>query len=657
MGEPVPVGVPGELYIGGAGWRAATSAGRTLTAERFVPDPFGGEPGARLYRTGDLVRYRPDGAARVPRAASTTRSRCAASASSWARSRRVLRAPPGVREAVVPGARGHAGRPAAGGLRGAAAGREPCGRGSAAASRGDAARATWCPSAFVVLDALPLDPERQGGPRGRCRRRPATARLGRRSSAPRHADRGGAARRSGPRCWAWSGSGSTTTSSSSAATRCWPPRWSRACAQRLRRRAAAARRCSRRRRSPAWRRGSRRRGPDRGHRQPPLEPVPRDGSPAALLRPAAALVPRPARAGQPAYNIPARAAARGRARPAALARGASARSCAGTRRCAPPSRGRGRRAGAGDRIPPASSLLPLVDLPGLAGAAREARGARGWRGRGAAAVRPRRGPLLRVTPAAPGERGARRCCVTMHHIVSDGWSMGVLLRELAALYAAFVRAAGRSPLPELPVQYADFAVLAARAGSRARCWRRSSPTGASSSPERRRRWSCPTDRPRPPRPELPRARQRAVRRRPEACAGPLRSSRPARGRDALHGAARRPSGSCWRATRAGRPGGRHADRRPQPAWRRRADRLLRQHAGAATDLLGGPDRSPSCSRGSRETTLGAYAHQDLPFEKLVEELRAGARRAQHRPLFQVMFVAAERSRRELALPGAASCAG
>ena len=45
----------------------------------------------------------------------------------------------------------------------------------------------------------------------------------------------------------------------------------------------------------------------------------------------------------------------------------------------------------------------------------------------------------------------------MHHIASDGWSMGILVREVAALYAAF--AAGRpSPLPELPVQYADFAV-------------------------------------------------------------------------------------------------------------------------------------------------------------------------------------------------------
>ncbi|MGC2997860.1 amino acid adenylation domain-containing protein [Streptomyces sp. G35A] len=59
--RPVPVGVPGEACVGGAGvglgyWRRAA-----LTAERFVPDPFATEPGARLYRTGDLVRLLPSG--------------------------------------------------------------------------------------------------------------------------------------------------------------------------------------------------------------------------------------------------------------------------------------------------------------------------------------------------------------------------------------------------------------------------------------------------------------------------------------------------------------------------------------------------------------------------------------------------------------------
>ncbi len=59
--QPVPVGIPAELYTGGAGLARGYWQQAELTAEKFLPDPFSDQPGARMYATGDLARYRSDG--------------------------------------------------------------------------------------------------------------------------------------------------------------------------------------------------------------------------------------------------------------------------------------------------------------------------------------------------------------------------------------------------------------------------------------------------------------------------------------------------------------------------------------------------------------------------------------------------------------------
>jgi amino acid adenylation domain-containing protein len=106
--------------------------------------------------------------------------------------------------------------------------------------------------------------------------------------------------------------------------------------------------------------------------------------------------------------------------------------------------------------PSGAFILPFLDLSALPEEQREQK-ARELAGKEAA--RPfdlTEGPLLRATLLHLASE-EHMLLVTMHHIVSDGWSMGIFCRELSALYEAFSKGKP-SPLPELPIQYADFAV-------------------------------------------------------------------------------------------------------------------------------------------------------------------------------------------------------
>src|SRR4030095_11280191 len=59
--QPVPIGIPGEMYVGGAGLAQNYLHRPELTADRFIPNPFSAQPGARLYKSGALARYLPNG--------------------------------------------------------------------------------------------------------------------------------------------------------------------------------------------------------------------------------------------------------------------------------------------------------------------------------------------------------------------------------------------------------------------------------------------------------------------------------------------------------------------------------------------------------------------------------------------------------------------
>jgi amino acid adenylation domain-containing protein len=221
--------------------------------------------------------------------------------------------------------------------------------------------------------------------------------------------------------------------------------------------------------------------------------------------------------------------------------------------------------------------------------------------------------------------------ITLHHIVSDGWSAGVLYRELAALYGAYTRGEP-SPLPELPIQYADYAA-----------WHRTRLAG----PERARQvefWRArlagapvlldlPTDRPRP-----------AV----QGTAGAAHHLRIPRALyDRLAAVARAEGATPFMALAAawgallhrwsgeddvvvGTPlaGRTHPLTEPLIGF-------FVQTLALRLDLAGDPSFRALLRR-VRDTTVQAYAHQEVPFHQLVDELKV-ERSLSHPPVFQAMI--------------------
>ncbi|HEX2091920.1 MAG TPA: amino acid adenylation domain-containing protein, partial [Longimicrobiaceae bacterium] len=286
---------------------------------------------------------------------------------------------------------------------------------------------------------------------------------------------------------------------------------------------------------------------------------------------------------------------------------------------------------------PAGALpLPLLDLSRLQEQAREAQAQHLVLGEARRPFDLRRGPLFhtRLLRLSPDEHVL---LLAMHHIVSDGWSLGVLFRELSALYEALSRGEP-SPLPPLPVQYADFACwqhawLQGDVLERQLAWWRERLAGAPPLLE------IPTDRPRRP---VPTERGASVARTlPRATVERLRTLARAEGATlfmvllaALDVLLARWSGE--EDVVVGTPIANRNQRDTEGLIGFFVNTLALR-----TDVSGNPRFRELLER-VRETALGAYAHQEVPFEKLVEELGV-ERSLSHTPIIQVMFVLEEGS--------------
>ena len=255
-----------------------------------------------------------------------------------------------------------------------------------------------------------------------------------------------------------------------------------------------------------------------------------------------------------------------------------------------------------------------------------------------------RGPLLRVSLLRLGT-DEHAVLLTMHHIVSDAWSTGILIREVATIYRAF-HEGQPSPLEELPLQYADFAQwqrhwLKGETLERQLSYWRQQLDGASSILE------LMGEKPRPPVMTF-RAAKQTVELSKEVTEKLKEISRQTRVTlfmsllAAFDVLLYRYSGQP--DLLVGTPIANRNRLETEPLIGFFVNTLVLR-----TDLSGDPTFIEVLQR-VREVCLEAYAHQELPFEKLVEDLQP-ERSQSHSPLFQVMFVLQNIAAEKLELPG------
>ncbi|HVR99677.1 MAG TPA: condensation domain-containing protein, partial [Thermoanaerobaculia bacterium] len=278
--------------------------------------------------------------------------------------------------------------------------------------------------------------------------------------------------------------------------------------------------------------------------------------------------------------------------------------------------------------PRADVALPRVDLSGLGDAA-EAEARRLCHEE---VLRPfdlEAGPLMRAGLLRLGP-DKHLLSVNLHHIVSDGWSMGILIREAVTLHEAFVHEVPPA-LPELPIQYADFAVwqrqwLSGERLAAELAWWRDRLQGTEA-------LRLPTDRPRPP--------QRTSR----GASLPLRLEAAPSARLHTLAQAERVTAfvvllAAWQTLLLRYSGQEDLVVGVPVAGRSRTEvagliGFFVNNVVMRGDLSGDPPFRELLDR-LRTVTLQAYAHQDLPFEKLVEELKP-ERDPSRTPLFQVVL--------------------